>query len=311
MNLYPQLSAVADQKSKYSISANHYALQNTKEVQRSTLTWKSTARQRMQRMRTIARQFPDQYMSEQDDSILFHEAGVASATPIRTEQRHVADLQQINDGWRLLDQQGKEIMQAQQVVLAAGAGMNDLQPIPLKLVRGQSILAQSNNKITQVTSGDISIANIGDQLFHVGSTYQPDDCDLTDRLEDSNYLLALLERHFPLSDWSLDSSFVGVRAAPVDRNPIVGPLPQWQLLQQQPFSWYQNQGIPAQKGLYCIAGFGSKGGSHGPLAGEHLANLITGEPTPLTGSQQKYFSPARFWLQQANKKTARKRHDHR
>ena len=308
MNLYPQLSAVADQKSKYSISANHYALQNNIDVQTTTLVWKSTNRQKLQRMRTIARQFPDPYISEQDDSILFHEAGVASANRVSTEQRHVADLQQVKDGWRLIDEQGKEIMCTQQVVLAAGIGMNDLQPIPLKLVRGQSILAQSDNRITRVTSGDISIAQVEDHLFHVGSTYQPDDCDLTDRHEDSNYLLALLEQRFPLSDWSLHSSFVGVRAAPVDRNPIVGPVPQWQLLQQQPFTWYQNQSIPTQQGLYCSAGFGSKGGSHGPLAGEHLANLITGEPTPLTRYQQSHFSPARFWLQQAHQKTARKRH---
>jgi tRNA 5-methylaminomethyl-2-thiouridine biosynthesis bifunctional protein len=175
-------------------------------------------------------------------------------------------------------------------------------------VRGQSILAQSNSRITQVTSGDISIAQVEDYLFHVGSTYQPDDCDLADRHEDSNYLLALLEQRFPLSDWSLHSSFVGVRAAPVDRNPIVGPVPQWQLLQQHPFTWYQSQSIPTQQGLYCSAGFGSKGGSHGPLAGEHLANLITGEPTPLTRYQQSHFSPTRFWLQQARQKTARKRH---
>jgi tRNA 5-methylaminomethyl-2-thiouridine biosynthesis bifunctional protein len=186
--------------------------------------------------------------------------------------------------------------------------MNDLQPIPLQLSRGQSILAESTNQSPQNVSGDISIAQVKSQLFHAGSTYHPGDNDLNQRAADSTYLLDLLNRSFPLSDWSLHSSWVGIRAAPVDRNPLVGPAPLWQLLEQNPFKWFHNQPIPTQKGLFYSAGFGSKGASHAPLAGEHLVNLMTGEPSPLSSSQQKFLSPGRFWLQQARQKTARKRH---
>lgn len=308
MNLYPQLAAVADQKSRYSISANHYAIHHNTDIKKTTLCWQSNALEKTKRMQTIARQFPNEYISEHDNAILFHEAGVSKPVTIETQRQHVASLEQINDGWLLKDRLGQTIISAQQVILAAGIGMNDLQPIPLQLSRGQSILAESSIQSPQNMSGDISVANVKNHLFHAGSTYHPGDNDLSERPADSTYLLDLLKHRFPFSDWSLHSSWVGIRAAPLDRNPLVGPAPLWELLEQKPFKWFHNQPIPTQKGLFYSAGFGSKGGSHAPLAGEHLANLLTGEPSPLCSSQQKSLSPTRFWLQQARQKTARKRH---
>jgi len=308
MNLYPQLAAVADEKSRYSISANHYAIHHNAAIKKTTLRWQSDVPEKLKRMQTIARQFPDDYISEQDNAILFHEAGVLKPTAAVAQCQHVAGLEQINDGWLLKDRTGQEISSVQQVILAAGAGMTDLQPIPLQRSRGQSILVESRNQPPQTMSGDISIANLDKHLFHVGSTYHPDDIDLSDRQADSDYLFDLLTHQFPFADWSLISSWVGIRATPLDRSPLVGPAPLWQLLEQNPLNWYHNQPIPVQKGLFSCAGFGSKGGSHAPLAGEHLANLITGEPSPLSASQQRFLSPTRFWIQQAHQKTARKRH---
>ena len=308
MNLYPQLATVADEKSKYSISANHYAIHDNTGIKNTTLCWQSIDPGKTERMQTIARQFPDEYISEHDNTILFHQAGISKPITIDAQRSHVASLEQVSDGWLLKDRLGQIITSTQQVILAAGVGMNDLQPIPLQLSRGQSILAESTNQSPQNVSGDISIAQVKSQLFHAGSTYHPGDNDLNQRAADSTYLLDLLNRSFPLSDWSLHSSWVGIRAAPVDRNPLVGPAPLWQLLEQNPFKWFHNQPIPTQKGLFYSTGFGSKGASHAPLAGEHLVNLMTGEPSPLSSSQQKFLSPGRFWLQQARQKTARKRH---
>lgn len=115
---------------------------------------------------------------------------------------------------------------------------------------------------------------------------------------------AILQTFYEMTDGKLGSSgsiqsWAGARATVADHLPYAGPVPVWEDLLQvcEPLSrdaTNELERAPAvHDGLYCLTGLGSKGFQYGPLLGEYLAAMITGEPIPIPSTLIAKLHPAR------------------
>ena len=71
---------------------------------------------------------------------------------------------------------------------------------------------------------------------------------------------------------------------------MIGAVPDYAAANAQTHS----KGITRQQGLYALLGLGSRGAVWSTLAGETLAALIEGEPSPLSSDLLEAMDPARF-----------------
>ena len=133
-----------------------------------------------------------------------------------------------------------------------------------------------------------------------GATSQIDDDDAQVRDADHALNRASLQR---LTGWQLPATLVegrvGWRMQTEDRLPWVGPAPTPELppgpRRDQP------RFAPRLPGLYLLAGLGSRGLTHAPLAGELLASWITGNPMPMPSCLIDAVDPARHAARQARR----------
>lgn len=187
----------------------------------------------------------------------------------------VVRIERTEDGWRLMDPEGTEIVRAGAVILAAALDSRDLAPdLPLQPVRGQASWARGQSVGSAAAWGGYVLPTGEGVLF--GATHDRDDAGRDLRPADHARNLETLARALPrlaarLSQGPLEGR-ASVRAVTPDRLPVAG----------------------GADGRFLLTGFGSRGLSMAPLLAEHVAALALGAPSPLTAAQQALVAPDRF-----------------
>ena len=199
------------------------------------------------------------------------QSGVTWRGNVKIEQ-----LLRTDDGWQLIDAQGRVAAQAQLVVVAAANASAALlgAALPLQPVRGQVSWADG----AQPALAPFPVNGNGHFIPRVptpqglawfcGSTFDRDQVDRSPREEDHRANLERLETLLPAVARQLEPVFAsesiqawtGVRCASGDRRPLLGEL---------------------QPGLWVTTAMGSRGLTFAALCGELLAARLHGEPLPL------------------------------
>ena len=224
---------------------------------------------------------------------------------------HVASLARGPDGWRLLDEWGVCLAEAQHVVLAnAGDALRLLRPWmpppnpeawPMRAVRGQisigHLASMPGLRLPEVPvtgSGYLLPAFGGDVIF--GATSQTDDDDSAVRDSDHQLNLAQLSG---LTGVDLGSSTRGLRGrtgwrwSTDDRLPLLGPVPDLAAAALMG-DLEQPRHVPRLAGLHACTAFGSRGITWAALAAQVVAASISGAPLPIEASLRDCVDAARF-----------------
>jgi tRNA 5-methylaminomethyl-2-thiouridine biosynthesis bifunctional protein len=208
---------------------------------------------------------------DQAAALVVEPAPILAAWAGETVRAEVAAL----DGGRLLDADGREILKAEAVIVAAGMGSARLAGgLALTPVRGQASLAQGLTASAAAWGGYVLPTRTG-ILF--GATHDRGD-DATDvRPADHARNLETLRAGRPGLAARLDGlpleGRAAVRATTPDRLPVAGA---------------------AGDGAFLLTGFGSRGFCFAPLLAEHVAALALGAPSPLPLGLAALVDPARF-----------------
>jgi tRNA 5-methylaminomethyl-2-thiouridine biosynthesis bifunctional protein len=190
---------------------------------------------------------------------------VASITPIP------------GGGWRLSDDDGHTIIEADVVVITAGWGSAKLHTdLDLRPVRGQANWVEGVRSHPAAWGGYAAPTATG-LLF--GATHDRDDTATEVRKADTDRNLKTLGSRLPRLAEDVSAVAVhahaAIRATTRDRLPLCGPI----------------DGLP---GVFVLTGLGSRGFCVAPLLGEHLAAAITGAPSPLPATMAERLPPARL-----------------
>jgi tRNA 5-methylaminomethyl-2-thiouridine biosynthesis bifunctional protein len=187
--------------------------------------------------------------------------------------------------WRLLDEAGAVLAEAEVVCVAAAMGTGDLVPgLGLTPVRGQASFTDAADPTTAAIFGAYVIPTRRGILF--GATHDRGDTSLEPRPEDRRRnleavgaalpKLARALAAIPLADWC------AVRATTRDYLPLAGQ-------------------VAAHSGVWVLTGLGSRGFCLAPLLAEHLASTIVGSPSPLPHALAALVDPGRFAARAARK----------
>ena len=200
----------------------------------------------------------------------------ATVTPGR-----VAALERSGEGgWRLLDDAGECIAQADAVVVAVGAAARRLLPtLALRPVRGQVSTAATPFDGAPAAWGGYAIPTREGVLF--GASHGPGDAGDDIRTQDAAANLERLKQGRPglaarVAALNPDrrAERAAVRTALRDHLPAAGAM-------------------PGSEGLYVLGGLGGRGFTLAPVLAEHVAALIAGSPSPLPLALQAAVSPGR------------------
>lgn len=182
------------------------------------------------------------------------------------------------EGWSLLDAEGQEILRAEIVVVAAGAGLGELLPdLPGRPVRGQASWAAMDDGFEQMPAafGGYVVPTRNGVLF--GATHDRDDLDTGVRAEDHQRNLASLAKGLPgLAARLAGADFSGrasTRMTTADHLPLAGRV---------------------AEDLYVLGGLGGRGFCLAPLLAEHIMAQIAGAPSPLPRKLSQLVFARRF-----------------
>ncbi|HYD18023.1 MAG TPA: bifunctional tRNA (5-methylaminomethyl-2-thiouridine)(34)-methyltransferase MnmD/FAD-dependent 5-carboxymethylaminomethyl-2-thiouridine(34) oxidoreductase MnmC [Patescibacteria group bacterium] len=193
------------------------------------------------------------------------------------------------------------------VVIAAG---NDSKAfaetgwLPLQSLRGQVTLLRETSEsasLGHVICHDGYITPAVDGLHCIGATFQKEGAGAAEpRGVDDLDNLERLNTHLPQYGFSagdIAGSRAGFRATTPDKLPLVGPCPDYaQFVAANAGLRKGATGITAADlhGLYLSTGFGAHGMTGGPLAGEIIAAMISGDPLPVPAALAERLLPERF-----------------
>jgi len=191
----------------------------------------------------------------------------------------VAAISSDGGAWRLLDEAGEMLFEADIVFLCAGMASARLAPgLALAPVRGQASWAKGVDCPVSCLFGGYVIPSRTGVLF--GATHDRGDEDAQERPADHARNLQTLAAVLPELAARLDGAplqaHAAVRATTADYLPLAGAVP----------------GAPG--GLFVLSGLGSRGFALAPLLGEHLAALALGAPSPLPRALARLVDPSRF-----------------
>jgi tRNA 5-methylaminomethyl-2-thiouridine biosynthesis bifunctional protein len=189
----------------------------------------------------------------------------------------VGCIEAVGGGWRLLDEAGAVILEAEIVVVAAGWGAAGLVPgLALAPVRGQA------NWIEGIETGAVAwggyAAPTGSGLLF-GATHERGETDGGPSDEAGARNLATVAARLPrlaarIAAAGPAQARTAVRATTPDRLPLAGA-------------------VPGAEGLFVLGGLGSRGFCAAPLLAEHVAALATGAPSPLPADLAARVDPLR------------------
>ncbi len=179
-------------------------------------------------------------------------------------------------GWRLLDEAGTTVAEADAMILAGGAALGRLWPAaPVKPVRGQASWAAGVDPIPAAAFGGYTIPTKDGVLF--GATFERGVEAIDLREADHAHNLALVAERLPMLAARLAKARLDgrarLRAATADYMPLAGAV---------------------AEDLWALGGLGSRGFCMAPLLGEHVAALVLGRPSPLPANLAAAVDPLRF-----------------
>lgn len=213
----------------------------------------------------------------------------------------IASLQHSQDGWRVSNTSGHVLAEAPHIILANAYDANRLldHPLPLTVIRGQiSYLPESTvPRLRHVIcrSGYLTPAHAG--IISLGASFDRDDADLSERLDDHKGNLERLDELIPGAARGIQADDltgrVGLRTATSDRLPLIGTLPD---ADTPCIGEAQLDTLPRLTGLHALLGLGARGLIWAPLAAELLASQLNGDPLPIERDLVVAVDPARFHL---------------
>lgn len=231
-------------------------------------------------------------------------------TPIeRIEALANAEMQ--CQSWRVCSD-AQQSWHADAVVLACAyqtTHFRQCQDLPVKAIRGQVTHAPATDqsaKLAKVLCGDGYLAPAHRGLHCLGASFDLHCNDAKIRDQDHHSNLEKIGRLSPgigpLQVAGTDDGRVGFRCATRDYLPIVGPVPQREIMQQRFAVLRRNAKTQVDQpgaywsGLYVHLGLGSRGLTYAPLTAEILACQITGTNLPVATEQALHLHPARFLI---------------
>jgi tRNA 5-methylaminomethyl-2-thiouridine biosynthesis bifunctional protein len=225
----------------------------------------------------------------------------------------VARLQRHAEQWVVMDEHGRVLVTAQQVVLCAAADVRALLP---RCVTVEWAAHRQRGQVSRlkpealphpgprgpVTGRGYALTLPGGDLL-CGATSARDDDDAGVRHADHEQNLQRLQS---LLGWSLQApptspmveGRVGWRFHTADRLPIVGPVPALEAAPVRGAS-LRLRDQAHEPGLYVATALGSRGITWAPLVGEVIASWITGQPPPLPTALLEALDPRRFRVKRA------------
>ncbi len=195
-------------------------------------------------------------------------AALAGETPV--VRAELARVETTPDGVRLLDEQGRVILEAECVIQATGAGASCVFP-DISPSAGQLAVFEGHPPERPVTWGHYVCA--APQGVLVGATHVrgKDAGPAEPAIRDFRETCAVHCPELALGD--VVTAWSGVRASTPDRLPVVGLLGERH---------------------YILSGLGSRGFAHAPLLAEQLAAQICGHAGALEKSGRDALAPDRF-----------------
>ncbi len=192
-----------------------------------------------------------------------------------TLRGRAAKLERREGRWAVLNAAGSVIVDADAIVLAAGAASALLADLPLSPVRGQVSWTKGLHVERAAAWGGYAIPTDDGVLF--GATHDRGRIDTEVLAEDHARNLQTLAQAF--TDLAAAASTLplegraALRAATRDRMPIAGEV------------------IP---GVYVLSGLGSRGFTTAPILAEYIASLLTMPPSPLPYANQAIVDTSRL-----------------
>jgi tRNA 5-methylaminomethyl-2-thiouridine biosynthesis bifunctional protein len=222
----------------------------------------------------------------------------------------VRALKRTDDGWQLLDAEGRVLAASQTVVLANAVDSLRLLGTPdwpVESIRGQLSMARDAGLLASLPT--IPIAGSGYLLPELGgraifgATSQPGDTDPSVRVQDHVTNLAalarLLGRQVDATPSELDGR-TAWRFSSRDRLPIIGSVPDG-LAVKDGARLDQPRFVPRLPGLYVFTALGSRGITWSALGARILASQISGSPSPVEASLLDAVDPARYPIRLARR----------
>lgn len=222
----------------------------------------------------------------------------------------VNDIKKIEGVWKAVDEQGKDIVSAEVMIIANGVAANQFQIsswLPISSVRGQITEIPATEKsasLNRAVSFDAYVTPAHNGKHIVGASYMVGDENkaLTQAEQDEN--IQRLEQCLPnlFTKPEQLNGRVGFRAVSDDRTPIVGAMPDRTKFQQDYKDLHHgrpNAQYPAARnisGLYINAAHGSRGICSSFLCAEILTAMMVNTPLPTSKNIVEHLSPARFLI---------------
>lgn len=206
----------------------------------------------------------------------------------------------INNVWQVFDNEGKTIGSFDIVVLTNAIDALNIEQsswLPLRKVRGQVTYFPETEKtrsLKMVLCGNGYITPSIEGIHYLGATFDRNDDDTSLRKEDHDKNINNIRQYIDIEEINTNSieGRVAFRTASTDRRPIVGALPNYNLLKEQLLTNKKQENV-SYPGLYVSLAHGSRGIVSAPIAGEYLAALV--EQEDIIPSQHKeLLSPERF-----------------
>ncbi|WP_263078448.1 bifunctional tRNA (5-methylaminomethyl-2-thiouridine)(34)-methyltransferase MnmD/FAD-dependent 5-carboxymethylaminomethyl-2-thiouridine(34) oxidoreductase MnmC [Endozoicomonas sp. Mp262] len=224
----------------------------------------------------------------------------------------IDELIKTTNNW-LLKSQEQPFMTANTVIIAGGLSsiqLPQLSHLPIKGIRGQVTRVKAtehSSKLGSVVCGEGYVAPAWQQAHTLGATFDfhSDDLSVSDADHERN--LTMQSAWLPSFTQALDEGRcqieggkAGFRSTTPDYLPLVGPIVDRKVFLNDFAPLRKNRKHPFSKapeflsGLYITAGHGSRGLITCPLAGEILAAMINGDPSPVPQDILAHLNPVRY-----------------
>lgn len=250
---------------------------------------------------------------------LLSRPGITVKTGVR-----VTGLQRDGDGevWRVSTEENgtAQLWGAPVVVLASSHAVRQIRQtadLPVLPLRGQISRLPGNGSsrgLKTVVCGKSYLAPASREGWHcLGASYRKDSTDTSLSEEEHREVLSGVTPFLPTLQGTEAArpQRASVRGSSADFVPLAGQVPDpgaWRSI----YGGAQHLGRKSEPlhshylpGLYISAGHGSHGMAGCPVAAEHIASLISGEPSPLPAQCARLIDPWRFMARRARRQAAR------
>ncbi|MDA0782552.1 MAG: FAD-dependent 5-carboxymethylaminomethyl-2-thiouridine(34) oxidoreductase MnmC [Rickettsiales bacterium] len=214
-----------------------------------------------------------------------------------------------NNKWTVSSQDGNIICESDVVVIANSNDANKFSQtdrLPLTPVRGQ---------VTHVISDEIRTGKVLcyeggyviptiDGINYIGATYDKENLNLNVTSEDNDINTRNLNKIINAESCRIVGAKTALRSTSPDRRPMIGAVADRESFLKDYADLKHgkvNKNYPDgayYKGLYVSTGFGSRGITGCPIAGEIIACMINNEPLPVDKKIIDAVNPARFIIRE-------------